>query len=121
MKAAYVTLYDASDVNIWSGLGSYIGRSVSRQGVHLDYIGPLRWNGLYRYRAKKLWCEGVRGKHHLREREPRLAHHFARQVAQRLKNSRPDIVFSPGTIPIAQLDCTQPIVIWADATFAGLL
>jgi glycosyltransferase involved in cell wall biosynthesis len=32
-----------------------------------------------------------------------------------------DVVFSPSTLPIAYLDCKQPIFLWTDATFAGLL
>lgn len=32
-----------------------------------------------------------------------------------------DVVFSPGTIPIAHLKTNYPIVFWADATFAGMI
>ena len=41
MKVAYVTTYDASNPNAWSGTGHYIAKSLERQGVEVAYIGPL--------------------------------------------------------------------------------
>ena len=38
MRAAYVTLYDAQDVESWSGLGLNIARSLEQQGIDFDYI-----------------------------------------------------------------------------------
>jgi glycosyltransferase involved in cell wall biosynthesis len=32
-----------------------------------------------------------------------------------------DAIVSPGSIPVSFLDCSQPIVIWTDATFAGMM
>ena len=32
-----------------------------------------------------------------------------------------DVVFSPGTIPIAYLRTEKPIVFWKDSTFAGMI
>ena len=31
------------------------------------------------------------------------------------------VVFSPGTVPIAYLECQQPIVFWIDCTFGGMI
>jgi glycosyltransferase involved in cell wall biosynthesis len=47
--------------------------------------------------------------------------HYARQVERALRLTKFDVVFSPGTIPIAYLETDKPIVFWADATFAGMV
>ena len=121
MKGAYVTLYDAADVRAWSGTGLNIARSLEQQGISFDYIGSLRWNGRYKYKPKELWCKHIARKRYLREREPALARYFARQVLRNLKDLNCEFVVSPGCIPIAMLECKQPILMWADATFGGLL
>jgi glycosyltransferase involved in cell wall biosynthesis len=46
---------------------------------------------------------------------------YASQIEKALTSTPYDVVFSPGTIPIAHLKTHKPIVIWTDATFAGLL
>jgi glycosyltransferase involved in cell wall biosynthesis len=121
MRGAYVTQYNANDVRAWSGLGVNIAGSLERQGVSFDYIGPLRWNGRYKYKAKQLWCNYIVRKRYLREREPMLARYFARQVKTSLNKLNCEFVVSPGSLPIAMLECEQPILMWADATFGGLL
>jgi glycosyltransferase involved in cell wall biosynthesis len=46
---------------------------------------------------------------------------YANQVEKHLVSIHSDIVFSPGTIPIAYLQTEKPIVFWTDATFAGMI
>ncbi|HEY9597712.1 MAG TPA: glycosyltransferase family 4 protein [Cyanophyceae cyanobacterium] len=46
---------------------------------------------------------------------------YAAHVEKSLNLIEPDIIFSPGTIPIAYLETEKPIVVWTDATFAGLV
>jgi len=46
---------------------------------------------------------------------------YSTQVEKLLASIHYDIVFSPGTIPIACLQTEKPIVFWTDATFAGLV
>jgi glycosyltransferase involved in cell wall biosynthesis len=57
----------------------------------------------------------------MRDREPKVAKNYATQLEHRLASIHHDIVFSPGTIPIAHLVTKKPIIIWTDATFAGLI
>ena len=119
MKLAYVTTYDASDISNWSGLGLHIAQSLENAGHDLDYVGPLRTAN----RGFHLgWKAALRpfGKRHLTERQPDVLKSYARQINRRLARSKPDAVFSPGTIPVSLLDCDIPIVTWTDASFAGL-
>lgn len=61
------------------------------------------------------------GRRRLLDREPFVLRGYARQAANLLAGLDADIVFSPSTLPVAHLECRQPIFFWTDATFAGLL
>jgi hypothetical protein len=59
-------------------------------------------------------------KRYLKDPEPFILKDYANQISIKLSQVKTDIVFSPTTNAIAYLECKQPIVFWADATFAGL-
>lgn len=85
------------------------------------YVGPLEWDrGIRGVDRLRHVLAGRRGREYLPEREPRLAQSFARQAAERVRALEPDVVLSTGSIPVAYLDCPQPLVLWSDATFAAL-
>jgi glycosyltransferase involved in cell wall biosynthesis len=121
MKLAYVTAWDARDRSKWSGLGYYMARALEQQSHTVEYVGPLRvsqrW---YLWAKKQLYARGLK-KRYLPDRDPPVAKGFARQASRRLSRLAVDIVFSPGTVPIAYLESEQPIVFWTDSTFAGMV
>ncbi len=121
MKVAYVTTYDASNPNSWSGTGHYIARSLERQGVEVKYIGPLEDRGGVVLSARRAGARLLRGRRILRERDARVARSYAKQVEEQLDGLDVDWIFSPGTIPIAELRVTTPIAFWTDATFAQMV
>lgn len=57
----------------------------------------------------------------LLDREPFILKDYARQATALLAHCDADLVFCPSTLPIAYLECRQPIFFWTDATFAGNL
>jgi glycosyltransferase involved in cell wall biosynthesis len=120
VRAAYVTTKDPSDIRGWSGTYHHVAKALTEQSVALDYVGPLekRYEGLLK--AKEAFYRYVLRRRHPRDREPLLSRHYARQIQVRLRPEQ-DLVFGVGTIPISYLECELPIVIWTDATFAGLL
>src|SRR5437667_7319777 len=121
MRIAYVTTYDARDVSNWSGLGYHIAQSLEREGVDLDYVGPLLQNFKVVSMAKKCFYRGLLRKRYLRDRDRMVVRDYARQAAVRLATLRVDVVFSPGTLPIAYLDCKEPVAFWTDATFGEMI
>lgn len=121
MKICYVTTYDASDRRQWSGLGAFIARALQAQGAEIDYCGSLVNKRSLLAKAEQQYCQRVAGKVHLRGRELWQLENYARQVKNHIAKTRPDLIFSPGTIPIALLDCDKPIVTWTDATFGSLV
>lgn len=119
MKISYVTTYDSTDVNNWSGLGYFISKALSNQGAEIERIGSLDWNISLHLKLKSKFYR-LAGKNFAIERVPAISRDFANQVSQRISKTS-DIIFSPGIIPIAFLETKKPKVIYADATFAGML
>lgn len=121
MKIGYVTNYDSSDINAWSGSVFNILQALQRSGFQTESIGNLKDKATLFYKIKKVAYSKILSKNYLREREPALLKHYATQVGSALASINCDIVFSPGSLPIAFLRTEKPIVFWTDATFAGMI
>ncbi|PSN11686.1 group 1 glycosyl transferase [filamentous cyanobacterium CCT1] len=120
MKIAYVTTYDSSDIHAWSGLGRHIRDCLEEAGCSVVGIGGLQQlpNKLTTFKQRfyrKL------SRQYLLNRDPSILQAYARQVEKQLQHIQPDLIFSPGTIPIAYLKTNFPIVFWTDSTFAGMV
>ena len=120
MKVAYPTIYDSTDERAWSGLGFNIARCLGLGGFVVRRIGPLERR---RLPLARMWQVEARlyGRHYALDRDLRVARRYASQVAKSLQSQTCDLVFSPGTVPIAYLQTPLPIVIWTDAPFAAML
>jgi glycosyltransferase involved in cell wall biosynthesis len=120
LKAAYVTTYDSSDKGAWSGLGYQIAHCLELADIAVERIGPLKRRVSPMARGWQL-----QARLHLRtyalDRDPAVAEAYAADVRRRLEMVGCDLVFSPGTIPVAHLSSSHPVAIWADATFAAIL
>ena len=121
MKIAYVTTYDASNINAWSGTVYYIYQTLKLSGLQIENIGNLREKMTALFRGKKLIYRKLLKQQYLKDREPLILKSYAKQVEETLLRIKPDVVFSLGTIPISHLRTNKPIVFWADATFAGMV
>jgi glycosyltransferase involved in cell wall biosynthesis len=119
MTLAFVTTDDPHDIHAWSGTGYHIAQALQKQGLALDFIGPLRDRLSHKMTRKckrhyyELW-----GQRYRRDPEPLILKDYARQISQRLGLS--DRIFSVTANPIAYLECDRPLAFYADATFAGL-
>jgi glycosyltransferase involved in cell wall biosynthesis len=121
VRVAYVSTYDSSDATAWSGLGLGIRRALEDAGADVFPIGPLshRYGTYFRLRGAL---------HDLRastryeaDREPLLLRHYAKEIGVALERMGCDLIFSPGTIPIACLPPGKPVAFWTDATFDAML
>ena len=121
MKVAYVTTYDAQTLgpDTWR-TGYYIAKALVAHNCRIEYIGPLEQKYVAYTKMKSFFYRFFRNKRYLYDREPRVLKDYARQ-AVRMIPADVDVVLSPGTVPIAFLDCNKPIVFWTDATFAGMV
>ncbi len=121
LRVGYVTTYDARDVRSWSGTGHFISRALREQGLAVEHVGPLREPFRVPLKVLQRALPRLTGRQFARDREPLVLRGFAEQAQRLINKQKLDIVFSPGTIPIAYLDVSQPIVFWTDATFASML
>jgi glycosyltransferase involved in cell wall biosynthesis len=121
MKIAYVTTYDSSDIEAWSGLGHHIRTSLCRSGFDIHPVDKLSETGGVLSAAKRFYYATLAMKTFRRDREPSLLRSYALQVEKALESVDCDVVFSPGTVPIAYVKTDKPIVFWTDSTFAGMV
>lgn len=120
MKILYVTAYDSSDINQWSGLGYYIRRALEMSGMSVRPFQVTGGADSFAVKAKRRLYD-LASRRYLPEREPRVVKEWSRQVEREAKSARPDIIFSPGSTPVAYVDTHHPLVIYGDATFDGLV
>ena len=118
MKIAYVTTYDSSDVQNWSGSGFYIRKALEAQGNEILPIGSLNEPTIWPFFPKALYYKYIAKKNYHIRREPSVLKNLAWQVNNRLADQDYDIIFCPGTSPISYLKKQSPIVVWLDSTFA---
>jgi hypothetical protein len=123
MKVAYVTIADPADIRAWSGLNHCILRALSNQpGVEVIPVGPLKTLRVMVSKLKTLRARLLpSGGRYLWTRDPALLRTYARKVSRILRDVPCDLIFSPGTEPIAHLETEKPIVCWTDAPFAAML
>jgi len=122
MRVAYVTLYDSRDPEAFNGSGYWAGRSMQQQGIDVDYITPVGRHNRYAVALKHRFYARVLRQRYTHFRDSRRVRGYGREIAARLKARPADVVLSytsPGSQPVAYLDCPQPIVIWTDAMFAA--
>ncbi|PIG92511.1 glycosyltransferase family 4 protein [Gloeocapsopsis sp. IPPAS B-1203] len=125
MKLAYVTPYDSRSLkgsNEWSGTGYYIAQSLKNQFFPLEYVGPLKNEfGCRLVQKYKRHYHELFHKKYLKNPTPCVLKSYAKQITSKLYQTNVDLIFSGSANPIAYLECKQPIVFWADASFASLL
>lgn len=123
MKLAYITNYDSTDLHAWSGLGNRILKSLEGAGFEVIVVGNIKEGYIERIftSSKKIFYKIFKSKIYIRNRDPIIIKSYARQISKKIMNIDIDVIFSPGTLPIAFLKTNKPIIFWADATFAGML
>ena len=120
MNIAYVTAYDALDIQNWSGLAHMVAKSLQTNGNQLDYIGNLSVYASRSMRIKKRLYSLLNVGTYDLERHPVVAKQYAQQI-QALLRPATDVIFSPGTIPISLLEAKVPKAFYTDATFAAMV
>lgn len=121
MKLAYASTYDPRDVRQWSGTPFYMTKAFEQEGVIWDYLGPLQHELPPGYRLKQLWKRYALGLRESSRFNQEAIQAYARQLSQKMSKLQVQALVAPQVNPIAYLDCEQPIVLWTDALYAGLL
>jgi glycosyltransferase involved in cell wall biosynthesis len=118
MRIAFLSMYDSTDPRQWSGIPRSMALALG--GTDADVI-PVTVRGAALLRAlgaARTLVGEIAGRRYLRDRNPALLRDVATEARKVIHALRPDIVFSPGTLPVAWLECDAPVAFWTDATFA---
>jgi len=124
MRVAFVTLYDPRDPEAFNGSGYWAATAMQQHGLELGYLVPAGRPNRYGVAVKSRLYKLVLHQWYTHNRDTRRVRGYGREIAVRLKALPADVVlspYSPGSQPVAYLDCTQPIVIWSDATLAQVV
>lgn len=122
LKIAYITTYDVNNVNNWSGIGYFIANTVKKYLGDVEFIGNLNQRRFLENDLKRIYHKILFQKSFRSERTiPLVGQFYAQQVEKQIAGKNFDLIFSPGTIPIAYLKTNIPIVFWTDAIFAGMI
>lgn len=121
LKIAYVSIYDSTDIHKWSGLGYYIAKALEKHIGDLDYIGNLKTKRFVDYEFKRIINKLFLGKQFIFDVTPRVIQNYAEEVEKRINQKKYDLIFSPGTLPIARLKTNIPIIFWTDSCQPGLV
>lgn len=122
LHITYATTFDPSDIRAWSGTIYHLAKALEKAEMQVDYCGEIAKNQVLVNKAiNKITKLSSLGELFPVERTNRMAKLFAERIRAHLMRSRCDIVFSPGSIPLALLKTKRPKVFYTDATFAGIL
>lgn len=128
MQIAYATTYEVFNTSTWdksqaglAGAGYYMAKALERESVSLNYLGPVKKKRFIRTKLKWEYYSRFTTKDYYRWAEPSVVKDYAVQLAEKLSETSSDLVLCPeNAVPIAYLECQQPIVLWTDSTLAGL-
>ena len=94
MRLAFVTNYDSTDMNAWSGSMFNMLGAFRRAGLKIDTIDKLYDPYRAVFVAKRIFHKFVDGRNYLRDREPLTLRSYATQVSCSLSRINPDLIFS---------------------------
>jgi glycosyltransferase involved in cell wall biosynthesis len=121
MKIAYLTHYDAHNINHWSGTGYHMGQAMQSAGCEVDYLGPLTKCGSWVRTIKWKLYQQILHRTYMGEVDPLLTWSYGRQATRKVTASGADVVLAPHPTPVGGLRTTTPIAMWADCTFGGMV
>jgi glycosyltransferase involved in cell wall biosynthesis len=116
LKIGFVCVDDANDVTSWSGIPYYVLNALKRQGVSIEMFSPLRRDFRHALAPFKIAAR-LSNREVEFDRFPFAMRSYARQLRKRMEQRPVDVILSTSTIPIALLECAQPIVCYTDALF----
>jgi glycosyltransferase involved in cell wall biosynthesis len=122
ITAAFVTIFDPTDVRKGSGLAYYVAGGLRSHNVSLSHVA-LPENPFPSMLVGKITQALYRVLLHRnfdRLRNPVLARQWSLRLERALSDLETDIVFSTTSLPFAHARLHRPLAIWTDATFFGL-
>jgi glycosyltransferase involved in cell wall biosynthesis len=125
MKVTCVSIYDARDPHAFGGRCYHSLLAIQELADEMQFVFPvIDWKIKTILTAKQKYHGKIGHKTYFPFRDSILIRHCSKQITRELAAIESDVILSPmspGSQPVAFVECRQPIVIWTDATFAGAL
>lgn len=130
MNIAYITEFDLksldrtgwrkSQLGHW-GRSYYIAKALKDKLTTICYLGPLNKKKAILPKLKSKIYKNIFQQIYHAWAEPIFNQDYARQIERKLLDIDANIIFSPDINFLAYLKCSQPIVLWVDTIYAGLI
>ena len=111
--------YVADSVSSWSGLPFFMKRCLEQAGMDVIEV-QVTENGNWLGWTKFLWWKWAKRRRYLRELEPSRLKYSGRDLQRQLQRLSVDAVISPSIWMVTWLEIDRPVLLWTDATFAGV-
>ena len=112
---------DPRRVGSWSGIPYHFAKSLGEAGCEIVPIYDLHEPPLLPRKLRQAFWKYVRGKRYLRDVEPAVLRAYAREIEGRLRTLPVDVLFSPSSRLLSEVNTDVPMVFWTGATFASML
>ncbi|MCU7550619.1 glycosyltransferase family 4 protein [Chitinophagaceae bacterium LB-8] len=119
MKLTYASVFDATNLNNWSGLGYYYGVMLEQAGFDLNYLNNLNTPFQSLHSMKQHLVKRMAGKLYSRHFNINVSKTYAQIIQKKLGAG--SAIFSPNTIVLAHLGSEYKRILYADATLERLL
>jgi len=119
LQLAFAYHLDADLPGVQSGRPHSLRKHLRALGVSIDPIFPLLPTAGMERVALKVAHRLVR-REYLMDRHEKLLRAFAAEIAARLGQKRPEVIFSPSTLPLSYLETDLPTCVCADAPFSAM-
>jgi len=129
MKISYVSSINMSNPQKWAknyqGLGA-AGYNITKHLIDshtsVNYVSQFKKKFSVLTRIKWDIYRHIFHKKYYRWAEKPIVKNYAHQVKQKISNLDTDLILcTENVLPIAYLDCKQPIVLWLDSTLSSLI
>ena len=130
IKVAYITEFDLEKLprESWPkkqlghwGHCYHIAKSFESNSAAIQYVSPLSQKKALIPKIKRRFYTSILQQVYHYWAEPTFSRHFAKQIQNKLSALNTDIVFTTDPNLISYVNCHQPIVLWTDTIYAGLI
>ena len=124
LRVTYATHHDPKDQKQWSGSIHHLEVALKSAGLTVDVLGNLQRGRVLLSKALGRLAAISNSVYNPLVDPTRnfsMAERFAHQIEEHMKETTPNVLFSPSSIPIALVNSGVPKVFFTDTTFAGLI
>lgn len=120
MTVGFVTVFDSSDPQSWSGLNFGIRNALAKAGADVIPIDNLRHGRSISRAVSKLLSKYYYKKSHDHFWSVQTARAYSFDVTSRLHSESVDVVVATSNMPVSFARTDVPITVWGDAVFDSL-